>query len=428
MKPKRVLMLIENDSAPSDSRVWDEATALRDCGFEVSIICPKGTKDYRESSICIDGIRIYRYRLPAFKHAPGPIAYILEYIAALVMTTWLSMRQFVRGGFDVIHAANPPDIFFLVAMVYRLLGKKFIFDQHDLAPELFQARFSHRMQPLQKVLLLFERLSYRTADVVITSNNSQKQMALQRGGCPDDKVFVVRNGPCVRHVSRPTPEPELKRGWKYLLAYVGVMGVQDAVDYTLYALHDLVYTRGRRDTSLVLLGDGECAPTLRSLAHELRLDDYVHFTGWVQPDDIARYLAVADIGICPDPQNGLSELSTTIKTMEYMAFGLPIVAFDLAETRFTAQGAALYATPNRVHDFAAQINTLLEDAELRHTLGAIGRKRLEDDLNWEHARRNLVLAYELLFHLRIRTLQASVPVNWTAASVKVARGEEAAER
>ncbi len=392
---RKILMLVENLPVPADSRVWAEATTLRDQGFQVSIICPKGSSRYRESYICIDNIHIYRYQLPAAVNKFA--SYIGEYGIALLMTFCLSLIVLARHGFDVIHAANPPDLFFIIGLFYRLLGKKFVFDQHDLAPELFQVKFNARLKFLYKLQCFLAWCSYRTANLVIVTNSSQRRIAIERGHCRANRVFVARNGPDLERLKPVTPEPELKKGRCYLLAYVGAMGVQDGVEYALYALHNLVHESGRQDVSLVLMGNGDHLPKLQALAHELQLDDYVNFTGWVSGRDVVRYLTVADVGLSPDPRNALNEYSTMIKTMEYMAMRKPVVAFDLTETRFSAQDAALYATPNLVEDFANKIEVLLDDEELRLQLGAIGRKRIEEELSWDHTKQNLVLAYEMLF-------------------------------
>jgi glycosyltransferase involved in cell wall biosynthesis len=392
-KVKKILMLVENMPVPPDSRVWPEAIALRDYGYQVCIISPKGTTEFRESYTCIEGIHIYRYSIPTI--GSKFVGFLVEYGIALLMTFLLSIKVLFRHGFDVIHAANPPDLFFMIGLFYRPFGKKFIFDQHDLAPEMFQVKFKGRMRALYKLLSLFAIWSYRSADLVITSNVSQKQIAMKLGHCPPSKVFVVRNGPDATRLKPVTPEPELKRGRCYLLAYEGVMAIQDGVEYTLYALHELVYKRGRQDLSLVLMGDGEHASILHALSNKLNLDEYVNFTGWIDKEDILRYLTVADVGLTPDPQNGLNEYSTMIKTMEYMAIGKPIVAFDLPETRYSAQEAALYAVPNSVEDFADRIESLLDDRELRCKMGALGRRRIEEALSWEHSKKNLLLAYEV---------------------------------
>jgi glycosyltransferase involved in cell wall biosynthesis len=313
------------------------------------------------------------------------------------MTSLLSIKVLFRHGFDVIHAANPPDLFFMLGLFYRPFGKKYIFDQHDLAPEMFLVKFKDRMRVLHKLLKLLARWSYRTANLIITSNESQKQVAITLGGCVPGKVFVVRNGPDMESFKPVIPEPELKRGRRFLLAYEGVMAIQDGVEYTLYVLHELVYKRGHHDVSLVLIGDGEQAPLLRTLSQRLNLNEYVIFTGWIDKEEILRYLTVADIGLSPDPENGLNEYSTMIKTMEYMAMSKPVVAFDLIETRFSAREAALYAVPNSVEDFADQIENLLHDKELRCKMGTIGKGRIEGALSWEYSKKNLLRAYESLF-------------------------------
>lgn len=397
MKAPKILMLVENNPVPDDYRVWAEATTLRKQGFQVSIICPKGETEHREAYICLDDIHIYRYHLPT---GNGKIAYIREYSIALVLTFCLSLKVFFRHGFDVIHSANPPDIFFLIGCFYKLLGKKFIFDQHDPAPEMFHVIYKSQKSLLYRLLLFFEYCSYRTADLVITSNVSQKEFALKRGHCRPEKVFVVRNGPTLQSLNkaRMAPvEPELKGGRAYLLAYVGAINVQDGVENVLYALHDLVHKRGRQDVSLVVMGAGDCLPVLYKLAHELQLEEYINFTGWTAYEDVLRYLAVADVGIIPDPQNGLSEYCTMLKTMEYMGMGKPIVAFDLAETRYSARDAALYAIPNLTEDFASKIEILLDNETLRLQMGANGRKRVEEELCWDHTQQNLLFAYQKLF-------------------------------
>jgi glycosyltransferase involved in cell wall biosynthesis len=387
-------MLVENAPVPKDSRVWPEACALRDDGFQVSVICPRESPLYSEAYICLENIHVYRYWVPTI--SKEYTNYLLEYGFSLIMTFLLSFKVLFRHGFDVIHVANPPDLFFVIGLFYRLLGKKFVFDQHDLTPELFQVKTKGRLKLIYRLLLFLERCTYLTAHMVITTNTSQKQKALERGGCRPDRVCIVRNGPDLQRMKTVTPEPELKGGSRYLLAYLGVMAVQDGIEYALYALHDLVYERNRQDVSLVLMGDGDAAPRLRDLARELKLDAHVNFTGWLANKDFLRYLTVADIGLSPDPQNGLNEYSTMVKIMIYMALGKPIAAFDLAETRISAQGAALYARPNCAKDLANKIEKLLDDEKLRAAMGAVGRKRIEEALNWEYSKEHLLHVYQML--------------------------------
>ncbi len=396
----RVLLVIENMEAIEASRVWLEALALREAGCEVSIISPMGSEKHRERRACVDGIRLYRYQLPM---GQGALAYLVEYGLAFVMSWWLSLCVLVGPGFDVLHMANPPDLFFLLGLFYRPLGKKFIYDQRDLMPEMFDVLFDRAPAGIRRVLrcalVLLERASYRVADAVIVCNESFKGFAIARGKCPPQKIFVVRNGPDPRYVREAEGHPPvgLKGNFRYLLAYVGVMGRQDGVANAIYALDQLVHRYGRDDVGLMLIGAGDEEQELRRLAVSLGLAQYTCFTGWVSMTDVFNYLAITDIGLVPDPKNGLSEYCTMIKTMEYMAMGKPVVGFDLAETRYSAQDAALYARANSIEDFADKINTLLDDPTLRARMGANGRRRVEQALSWEHGKVRLFRAYGAIF-------------------------------
>lgn len=395
---RKVLLVVENAPIPGDPRVWNEAVTLRDAGHQVCIIAPhSAAHQSQESYSSIDGISIYRFKLLEARNKY--LAYFLEYVSALWSVFWLSLKVWRYQGFDVLHTANPPDIYFLIGLFYRCLGKKFIFDQHDLSPELFQVIFRGRARPLYWLLRALELCSYRLAHRVIVTNQSFRRLALERGGCAAEKVFVVRNGPRLEYLKpcELTSNPFFPNKKRYVLAYVGVMGRQDGVEYALYALHDLVYIYGQRDVSAVFIGSGCVLGELQALAHQLGLDKHVFFTGWLELHDVLNYLAIADVGLVPDPQNGLNEFCTMLKVLEYMAMSLPFVAFDLAETRVSAQGAALYARPNEVADFARQLELLLERADLRRIMGALGRKRVVDVLNWECSAPELLVAYETLF-------------------------------
>ncbi len=394
-KKHKVLMLVENLTVPADPRVWHEAQTLRQNGYHVSVICPKGETRSKETYICIDGVHIYRYTLAAATQKPG--SFVKEFAVAMLKTLGLSFKVWVQQGFDVIHAANPPDTFFAIGLFYRLFGKKYVFDQHDLAPEMFHVRFKDRLKPLYGLLRFFEFCSYQVANLVITTNESQKRIALERGHCSANKVFIVRNGPDLANFNAVQPELELKRGKRYLLAYVGVMGVQDGVDYAIKALADLVHERGRQDVGLVLMGDGDQLAYLQDLTRTLHLQEYVSFAGWVDRKDILRYLTVTDIGLSPDPSNELNDRCTMLKTMEYMAMGKPVVTFDLPETHYSAQDAALYARPNSIKEFADKIEVLLNNDELRKEMGMRGRKRIEEELCWDRTKIALWHAYQRLF-------------------------------
>ncbi len=396
--PEKVLMLVENLSVPADPRVWREARTLAQDGYQVSVICPKGETRDKETYVCIDGIHIYRYHLPMMPSTAR--GYMQEYSLALLKTFSLTWKVLCKHGFDVIHAANPPDLFFLIGILYRPGGKKFIFDQHDLSPEMLRVKFQKNKSRLYNVLRLLERFSYKTAHLVITTNGSQKQIAMQRGGCKPEKVFIVRNGPDLAKYPAHMPvDPMLKAqfGKRFLLAYVGVMGSQDGIEYAIQAVDELVHQRQRRDVGLLLMGDGEQLAVLQELTSKLGLEEYVFFMGWLQREEMLHYLAICDIGLTPDPSNELNDRSTMLKTMEYMATSKPIVAFDLPETRISAQEAALYATHNSISEFADHIETLLNDTDLRVTMGRIGRQRVEEELCWERTSLYLLQAYSTLF-------------------------------
>lgn len=396
--PEKVLMLVENLSVPADPRVWREARTLAQNGYQVSVICPRGETRDKEAYTCIDGIHIYRYHLPIMSATAR--GYMQEYSLALLKTFSLTWKVLFKHGFDVIHAANPPDLFFLIGIFYRIGGKKFLFDQHDLAPEMLRVKFQKHKSRLYDILCLLERFSYKTAHLVITTNGSQKQNAMQRGGCAPEKVFIVRNGPdLAKYPAHMPADLALKAqfGKRFLLAYVGVMGSQDGIEYAIQAVDDLVHQRHRQDVALLVMGDGEQLTALKALVVKLGLEAYVTFTGWLQREEMLRYLVISDIGLTPDPSNELNDRSTMLKTMEYMAMSKPMVAFDLPETRISAQDAALYATHNSVSEFADHIETLLDNADLRQTMGIKGRLRIEEELCWERTSLNLLQAYSMLF-------------------------------
>lgn len=394
-KERKVLFLVENMSVPGDPRVWNEARILRDAGYQVCIIAPKGACSWQqESRSWLDGISIYRF--PRLEAQARLLSYVLEYGIALCFIFWLSLKIWRRHGFDVVHAANPPDILFLIGLFYRCFGKKFVFDQHDLSPELFQVLASRRVSWLLHLFALLEKCSCRCAHLVITANESCKGLIQKRGSCAARKVCVVRSGVELEPVEL-VAQPFFPNRRKYVLAYVGVMGQQDGVKYALYALYYLVYIYGQRDVSAVFIGSGSMLGELRALAHRLELDDYVFFTGWLEMRGVRSYLAQADIGLIPDPQNGLNEFCTLLKALEYMAMGLPVVAFDLAETRVSTGDAALYARPNEVADFAWQLALLLDHEDWRWRMGAIGRQRIAELFNWERSSKDLLAAYERLF-------------------------------
>jgi len=395
---RHVLMLLENEAYPRDDRVCQEAKTLATAGYQVSVICPlRPGQPWRE---VLDDVRVYRF--PAPPAANGFLSYLWEYGYSMVAIFVLSLLVFLREGFAVLHAHCPPDTFVFIAAFYKLLGKRFVYDHHDLAPEMYYARFGGRGNRLiYDALVLLERLSCRLADHVITTNQSYKTVEMQRSHVPENRITIVRNGPDLRRLRPTEPDPDLRRMRKTIILYVGVMGFQDGVDYLLRALQHLVYDLLRTDFLCVLVGAGGAVPGLKSLTEQFGLVNYVLFTGWVERTEVARYLSAADIGVAPEPSNSYNDRSTVIKLMEYMALGKPIVAFDLPEHRVTAQGAAVYAHPNDELDFAQQIAALMDDPERRQKMGQIGRQRIETELAWSYQERHLLEAY--------KTVSASLP-------------------
>jgi glycosyltransferase involved in cell wall biosynthesis len=391
--PGRILHLSENLPLPFDRRVWMELCALRDAGYRVSAICPMGerwTAAFEE----IDGIQVWRYPPPP--PARGALSYIWEFLYCWLQTAWLSLVVLTRRGFDVIHAANPPDTFWAIALPYRLFGKRYVFDHHDLCPELYVARFgeTRRGNLLHRLLGVLEWAQFRTADLVISTNESYRQVALTRGRMKPERVVVVRSGPSrERFATMRAVDPALKRGRAYLVAYLGVMAPQDGVDHLLHAAHHLVHERGRSDVSFTLIGSGDSFDELKRLTCELGLQPFVEFTGRIPDDEVERILATADVCVCPDPLNPLNDVSTMNKILEYMACGRPIVAYDLREHRYSAADGALYAVPNRAEDLAARIAELLDDPALRERMGAYNRRRFLDQMAWEYSARELLSAY-----------------------------------
>ncbi len=390
-----VLHLSENLPLPFDRRVWLELNALRKGGWEVSAICPMGDA-WRSPYEVIDGIHIWRYPPPP--PARGFLSYAWEFLYCWLQTARLSLVVLARRGFDVIHAANPPDTCWAGAAFYKLFGKKFVFDHHDLCPELYLSRFGAGREGSlpHRLLRLLERAQFRTADLVISTNESYREVALTRGRVPPDRVFVVRSGPSRERFATLRPVDEsLKRGRRHLVAYLGVMAPQDGVDHLLRAAR-LLADRGRTDVAYTLIGAGDSFEDLRAMARDLGLGDAVEFTGRIPDADVERILATADVCACPDPKNPLNDVSTMNKVLEYMACGRPIVAYDLREHRFSAGEGALYAEPNREDRFADCIAELLDDPARRARMGAYNRRRFLETMAWEHSAGQLLRAYEHL--------------------------------
>jgi glycosyltransferase involved in cell wall biosynthesis len=388
----RVLIIVENEAVPADRRVWDECRALIAAGYGVSVICPKGLNEpaYEE----LEGVHLYRYAAPP--ESPSKLGFVYEYAYSWIRTAVLTVKVLVREGFDAIQACNPPDIYFALAAPFKLIGKPFVFDQHDLSPELYISRFGHSDGLLFVGLRALERATYLAADHVISTNQWYRQIALTRGRKRPEAVTIVRNGPDLQRMRRRPPRPELKNGKQLLCCFLGVIEPHDGVDLVVRAANHIIHELGRRDCHFAFLGDGESLPDLRRLAHDLCLHDWVTFTGWADDEMIFDYLSTADVGLQPDPKDPRADISTVVKTMEYMAFELPVVAFDLKETRNTAAGAAVYVQENDVVCYAEAINALLDDPLRRAEMGRVGRRRVEELLAWDHQKVAYVQVYDRL--------------------------------
>jgi glycosyltransferase involved in cell wall biosynthesis len=383
----RVLFISENAPVPSDRRVWNEARTLHAAGWEVVVACAQGDGRHDAPYELIEGIEIHRF--PLAPASGGLLGYAREYGQAMWRINRLAHRLGRERGFDVVHACNPPDFLLLAALGLRRKGARFVFDHHDLVPELFEAKFGGG--PMLRVAKALERIPYRLADVVISTNGSYRHVALERGGAAADTVFVVRNGPDLERFRPAEPDPAWRRGRKHLLAYLGIMGPQDGLDHALEALGRL--RAERDDWQAVFIGEGDMLPEMRALAERLGITEHVEFAGWRFDEDIRTILSTADVCLAPDPPSPLNDVSTMIKIPEYMAMGCPIVSYDLTESRVSAGDAALYATPGDVDGFAARIAELLEDPELCARMGAIGRERVERELSWQHSEPVLLAAY-----------------------------------
>ncbi|MFF4121261.1 glycosyltransferase family 4 protein [Streptomyces sp. NPDC001714] len=385
---RRALILVENLSVPFDRRVWQECTTLRDAGWTVHVICPQGTKRDTEPEAVIDGVRIHRYPLRAA--TGGPAGYLKEYGSALWHTARLARKV---GPVDVVHACNPPDLLFLPALWLKRRGARFVFDQHDLVPELYLSRFDRGKDLLYRAVCALERRTYRAADIVLATNESYRDVAVRRGGRRPEDVFVVRSAPAIERFQPVPPEPELKRGKPHLLCYLGVMGPQDGVDYALRALAKLRDDLGRTDWHAVFVGSGDAFDAMVELSRRLGLGDRVQFTGRIPDADLVRYLSTADVCLSPDPRNPLNDVSTMNKVLEYMAMGRPIVSFDLKEARVSAGEAAVYAPANDEAEFARLVAQLLDDPDRRARMGKIGQERVGGPLSWRNSQASLLAAY-----------------------------------
>lgn len=409
-KAPGILIIVENLTVPLDRRVWQEARTLKEAGYTVSVVCPKGGK-YTAPYEVLEGIHVFRHPLPY--EADGALGYAVEYSWALAWEFALSVKAYWKVGFDAVQACNPPDLLFLIGGFWKyLFGKRFVFDHHDINPELFEAKFNKQGR-FHKLLLWLEKLTFKTADVSIATNETFKDIAVKRGGMSPDRVYIVRSVPDLTRFKRVAPNVDLKNGRKHLIGYVGIMGAQDGVDLLVDAMDNLVNTKGRQDVQCAIVGSGTELPRLEAMVAAKGLNDYVTFTGFLSGEPLLRAFSTFDIGAIPDPKNTYNDKISMNKVFEYMTLGIPFVSYDLIECRKASGEAALYARDNNPVDLADQMARLLDDVDLRGALGDEGRSRSRALLKWDAERARLLAAYEsvLAEPAKVRGVPAARPVS-----------------
>jgi glycosyltransferase involved in cell wall biosynthesis len=393
---RKVLIIVENAPVPLDTRVWKEALSLHRNGYEVTVLCPRGEGCSRRHEV-IEGIHIYRHPMP--KESDTTFMYLWQYLWALWWEFWYAWWIYFRRGFHIIQGCNPPDDLFLVALPFKFLGIKYIFDHHDANPELYLAKYGKKAV-LYKAQVWLEKLTYRYSDVVMATNGSYRDLAISRGGVDPKDVFIVRNGPDLATFKAVPANNALKYGKSYLIGYVGTMSLQEGIDILLDVARQ-IKDMGRRDIHFTCVGGGPALPELRAMVQRKQLEDVVNFTGRVPDAEMVEILSTSDVCVNPDKPCEMNDISTMIKIMEYMALGKPIVQFDFKEGRFSAGEASLYADKqNQVADFAAKILWLLDNPRERDRMGQLGRRRIESELAWDYSVANLLAAYGRSFDKR----------------------------
>jgi glycosyltransferase involved in cell wall biosynthesis len=402
-----ILIIVENLTVPLDRRVWQEACALRDAGYTVSVVCPKGGT-YTAPYELLDGVHVFRHPLPI--EARGALGYVAEYSSALFFEFVLSVKAYFKVGFDVVQACNPPDLLFVIGGFWKyLFGKPFVFDHHDINPELYEAKFGRR-GAWHRLLGFLERQTFRVADVAIATNETFRDIATGRGGMAKDRVFIVRSVPDTSRFRRVEPNPSLKKGRKHLVGFVGIMGSQDGVDLIVEAMHAIVHEQGRSDVQALIVGTGTELQYLEKLSADRGLTDFITFPGFQSGNTLLTAMSTFDIGIIPDPKNVYNDKISMNKVFEYMTLGIPFVQFDLIEGRKMAGDAALYASNNCPRSLAIRMLTLLDDEELRTRTASEGVARAKSLLRWEEERGRLLAAYETALGSKVRNAARPLPL------------------
>jgi glycosyltransferase involved in cell wall biosynthesis len=384
------VIIVENLPVPFDRRVWQEAQALKRAGWQISVICPTSERHPQRFEM-IDDIAIYRHPLPL--EARGKAAFLLEYGFALFHEFRLLLKVWRERGFDVIQACNPPDLIFLVALPFKLIGKRFIFDHHDVNPELFEAKFNRRGL-MHRLLLLLEKLTIQTADIVITANDTFRDLAISRGGKKPEDVVTVYSIPDKSRIHRVDPDLSVRKGKKFVLGYVGIIGDQDGVDHLVLLVENLVRDKGFTDFQAVVVGDGPALASARALAESRGVAEYITFTGYLSGETLLQHLSAFDIGIIPDPVNEYNDKISMNKVFEYSTLGIPSVAYPLTETRRLLGTAGVYATGSEPSDLAAACFRLISDDDLRARSARAASQLAESSFSWDKESEKMIAAYE----------------------------------
>jgi len=378
-KAGRVLIILENEPAWTSHRVRKQVTTLVKNGYLVAVITQRdpGNDLFRK----LPGVRLLEY--PPSPEAERQFSYLAEYGYSFLAAAFLTFRALLSGGIDVVQFCQPPDIYFPLAWILKRLGVRVLIDQRDLLPELYAIRYDRVRPVLLSALRICERLSHRSADRIICTNEYQRDRALGTSGLPDSRVSIVRNGPVLEHVAEAQADESLKRGRQDLCCWIGAMGRQDRVDLLVQSIDHVVHELGRKDCQFTIIGPGETLEDMRALAHRLDLDEWVQFTGLMLPENVFRHLATADLGVDTSLQSDVSP----VKLYEYMAFGLPVVAFDLQETRALSSGAAVLVEPGDIGAHGRAMDALLSSPQQRKELGETGQARVREELAWDHQAR-----------------------------------------
>lgn len=390
---KHTLFIVENNSVPWDVRVWAEALAAKEYGYDVSVICPVHKKAPMDKYEQREGIDIYRHPMPIEAH--GAVGFFIEYFSALFWELCLSIRLYIKKPFQIIHSANPPDHVFMIALPFKLFGVKYIFDHHDITPETYVAKFGAK-NLVYKILMWMEKATFKTADIVISTNESYKKIAISRGGKKENEVFVVRNGPDLSKIDFPKPNPQLKEGFDYLVAYLGVINNQEGIDILLRTVQHLVYDRKIQNIRFIIVGTGPHWNEMVKMSRDMNLEKYVTFTGYIPYKDLYEILTTADVCVNPEFCNEFTDKSTMIKIMDYMTFGKPIVMFETTEGKVTAGDSACYVGNNSESEFAESLIQVLHDKPRREIMGQIAKERIDKLLQWSIQKLNLHKAYKYL--------------------------------